>query len=105
MIFDPDDPAQAEVIRLREELNTRTQRMAAQGLQIQFDRAGALLEFLLDHVAGASPERIEFERAWSQSGVDQLEAAEQQVRQARLTQGIAMDPRVVTQMRQNGAGN
>jgi hypothetical protein len=99
VIFSKEDPDQAAVIELREQIGERINALAKQGMQIQVDRPAAILEAILDAVMGEGELRIAWERQWALGVSDMLDNAEAQIRQAKLTAGVAMDPRVQNQIR------
>lgn len=61
-------------------------------------REGAVLEFLIEHMAGNSPERIAFETRWHSLIADQIDQAERMVLDAEITQGAASNLHVVEQI-------
>ena len=89
MDFDPEIPEHARIIEIRSTNGERIQQLAAQGVGVNIDRAGSVLEFLLDYIASDSPDRMAFELRWAQGIADTLEQGESQIAQAKLLQGVA----------------
>jgi len=98
VIFDETDPEQAMIVALCGSNIERITALAQQGVQLNLDRSASVLEFLLDQIAGDSEARLTFERDQAQSIADNLDSIEAQIRQAKITQGVATDPRVLQQI-------
>ena len=87
MQFDPEIPAHAEILATHARNQERIVALANQGIQVNIDRASALLEFIADRLDGG-PDRLDFERRWADSISDVLDQGEAQVHQAKILQGV-----------------
>lgn len=97
--LDMDDPDQAMLSDLLRSNAERLSALAQVGTPVHVQgREGAVLELLVNHLLGNSPERIAFETRWNTLIADQIDQAEKMSLNARITQGAASDLHVIEQL-------